>query len=137
MLLRISVVVGGLLAAGCGGPISPEAAYRDYLRALARGTYAEAFDRLTAASRAACVAAESGAKLDASDRPGLRHFRRVVSSGPPHHLPLIPEESADRVEILVESSANDVAVLRITTPAGAVSVTLRREDGAWRIEFKL
>ena len=118
---------------GCSRPEKPEEVYRNYLDHLVHGRVEEAYELLTPATRGAL--ARSSADPDAA-RPGLEVFRRAVQTTGDGRIPLLPEDSAERV-VGVRKIEGSRATLEVKTPLGTRFPTLERVQGHWRVSLAL
>ena len=122
-------------AAGCSGPEKPEEVYARYLQHLVNGEVEAAFELLTPESKRALAEMGEAKKVD-GERSGLEFFRKALASTGGAGVPLIPEDSPQRIQSLKRLDS-DVAILEIATPSGPRHPRLERRDGHWLVALKL
>ncbi len=115
------------LLSGCHSAqeASPEAAYRTFAAAANRGDDAVAFARLTSASQRALRGRLAG--LSAASGGSLREEAPSIVFRAGRGAPI--------TAVQVLKKEQDRATVAVSTGEATGEVTLRREDGEWRVEF--
>lgn len=122
-----------VLLVGCAEEPGPDESHRHYVQALVEGRLADAFDLLSARSRADLAAQEPPEERDPA-RPGFAAYKRHLARAGEAGLPVLPADAAEGVQEAHYDSPRRARV-PVSTPEGLRHALWVRESGGWRLQL--